>query len=159
MMASDSKCTDDFNAFCTRTPKVYRLPNRALLGCAGDADSRDVIELLGGVSIKKLPTRAELAATKCEFAGLLVFPNGTIYFVDISPPEAAHSEWTASMLECKERFAAVGSGYQFAIGAMAAGRSAKQAVEIAARYDIQSGAPVIEHPLKPTPTAPKKAKK
>jgi hypothetical protein len=151
IMASDSRCTDE-GIFATRTQKIWRLENRALLGGSGDADMRDVVALLGKCSPKRLPSRAELASTQTDFAGLLVFANGSIWFVDIGPIElGSMTQWTASLIECKERFAATGSGQQFALGAMAAGRSAKEAVEIAIRYDTASGPPVVEVPLKEPP--------
>jgi len=149
IMAADSRCTDDLGAFATRMIKVFRLDSKALLGCAGDADFRDVVTLFNKASAKKLPTRAELAAIKTEFQGLLLFPNGTLFFIDITPGEGSSSEYKGSVVECRERFAAVGSGQQFAMGAMAAGRGAKQAIEIACRYDIHSGPPVVEYPVKP----------
>jgi len=78
-MACDSRVSDSGHTFVTRMPKIFRLPNKALLGCAGDADFRDVITLLSTATLKKLPTRAELAATKCDFSGLLVFSDGSIF--------------------------------------------------------------------------------
>ena len=39
---------------------------------------------------------------------------------------------------------AVGSGCEFAIGAMAAGASSADAVRIAAKFDINTGGPVQE---------------
>lgn len=149
-MASDARCTNDDASFATRMSKVFRLDNKALLGCSGDADCRDVIALLNKATLKKLPSRAELAATRTDFGGLMLFPNGTLYYIDIQQlPNSP--DWVASVVECKERFAAVGSGAAYALGAMAAGRSAKQSVEIACRFDTMSGPPVTEYQAKPSP--------
>lgn len=151
VMAADSKCSDEWGAFSTRCRKIARLGSGALLGQAGDADGRDVIRLLDGCKTEKsLPSRKALADTHCEFAGILVLPRGSIWYIDITcidyGPEV---EWSGSVMEVHEAFAAVGSGYQFAIGAMASGRSAAQAVAIACRYDIKSGPPVHAVALKP----------
>lgn len=145
VMACDSKCTDGFGAFLTRSQKIYRLPNNSLLGTAGDADARDVMDILGKATTKKLPTRKELAETETGFAGLWAFPNGKLYGVYIYAHEMGQSaEWSSQIVEIEERIAAVGSGEQFAIGAMAAGRSAAEAVAISCRYDSYSQGPVKE---------------
>jgi ATP-dependent protease HslVU (ClpYQ) peptidase subunit len=152
VFAADSKCTDGLGAFCTRAKKLHRLSSGAVLGQAGDTDIRDILALLNNITAKRLPSRKELAETHCEFAGILAFPNGKVFLIDVGVLDFGHdSEWYGSVVELQERYAAVGSGQQFAIGAMAAGRSAKQAVEIACRYDSFSQAPVIEEPVKPIP--------
>lgn len=149
-MASDSKCTDDCSAFLTKTRKIDRLPNGALLGQAGDADSRDLIFLLGKATPRKLPSRKELGETKTRFDGILAFPNGRVFMVYISATgEGSDGGWSGQIVEMEEGSCAVGSGYQFALGAMAAGKSAKQAVEIACRYDSYSRAPVREMNVNP----------
>jgi ATP-dependent protease HslVU (ClpYQ) peptidase subunit len=161
-MAADSRCTWGHGAFATKCQKIYRLENKALLGSAGDADCRDLIAVLGKCSPKRLPSRLELAATKTDFFGILVFPNETIYYICVYPNDVGNTaEWTAQVLECKEKWAAAGSGSDYALGALSAGKSAKQAVEIACRYDSFSSAPVVEIGLKPLipAKAPARAKK
>ena len=149
VMACDSKCTDEFGAFLTRTQKIFRLPNGALLGTAGDADARELMDLLGKATLKRLPSRKELAETQCGFSGILAFQSGQVFGVHIYMLEkGSDAEWSAQIVEIEERMAAVGSGQQFAIGAMAAGRSARDAVEIACRFDSYSQGPVKEVPVK-----------
>lgn len=150
-MASDSRCTDQFGAFSTKAQKIFRLSNKALLGIAGDADVRDACELLGKATSKRLPSRKELRELETELASILVFPNGEIFFIDISRVDDGAGYWSASIIECREKFAAVGSGQQFAIGALSAGKSARQSIEIACRFDTASGLPVVEVPLIPQP--------
>lgn len=145
VMASDSQCTDDFSAFLTKTRKIDRLQNGALLGQAGDADSREISALLSKATPKKLPSRKELGDTKTKFHGILAFPNSRVFLVCVEASgEGSDGGWRGEVVEIEERMCAVGSGYQFALGAMAAGKSAKQAVEIACRYDIYSRSPVRE---------------
>jgi ATP-dependent HslUV protease subunit HslV len=158
ILAADNRATYSDGTICaTRTTKIYRLENKALFGCTGDADQRELLALLSKASPKRLPTKAELCATKTDSSGLLVFPNGRIFNVVIDSGDGGPNDWTAQIMECKERFWADGSGYKFALGAMAAGRSAKQAVEIACRFDSNSGLPVLEVPLKPPPKSRTKA--
>ena len=153
VMAADSKCTDEYMAFLTRTQKIFRLANGALIGTAGDADARELMDLLAKSTWKRLPSKGDLAATKTNFAGILAFPNGKVFLVDVGTHDVGSmdSEWTASILEVEERMCAVGSGQQFAIGAMAAGKSAHDAVVIACRYCSFSQPPVKEVPVKPVP--------
>jgi ATP-dependent protease HslVU (ClpYQ) peptidase subunit len=149
IMACDSKCTDDYGAFLTRTHKIYRLANGALLGTAGDADARELMELLGKSTVKRLPSRKELADTKCRFDGIMAFQNGRVFGVTIYQNDmGSETEWAGQIVEIEERMAAVGSGYQFALGAMSAGRSAAEAVTVACRYDSYSQGPVKEVAVK-----------
>lgn len=145
IMASDSQCTDDYNAFLTKCRKIDRLPNGALIGQAGDADARELIALLGKATPRKLPSRKELGETKTKFHGILAFPNGRVFMVsNESSGEGSDGGWRGEVVEIEERMCAVGSGYQFALGAMAAGKSARQAVEVACRYDVYSRTPARE---------------
>ncbi len=157
IMASDSKCTND-GYFTTKAQKIYPLANNTLFGAAGDADTRAVRDILGAVrSINKLPSRQELADTQSDVVALWVWPNGRVFYVDIYHIDigANDSAWAAQVVELKERFGAVGSGEQFALGAMAAGKSASQAVAIACRYDSFSGLPIhtvkLEQPKRKKP--------
>jgi len=144
VMASDSRCTDDSGVYIGRTPKMYRLANGALLGTAGDADARCVIDLLNKSSAKKLPTRKELAALEVDFRGILAFKNGCAYYIDIYVWEIsdASAQWDAQVYEIEEQMAAIGSGEQFALGAMRAGKNARDAVTIACHFDSFSSPPV-----------------
>lgn len=150
-MAADSRCTDECGSFFTKIKKIDRLASGALLGKAGDADARDVVSLLSKATYRKLPSRKELAETRTDFRGILAFPNGRVFAVAVEKLGDGDSSWTGEIVEVEERMCAVGSGYQFALGAMAAGKTAKQAVEIACRYDNNSQAPVRVVPLKPNP--------
>jgi len=144
VMASDSRCTDDAGVYIGRTPKMYRLANGALLGTAGDADARCVIELLNKSTAKKLPARKELAALEVDFRGILAFQNGAVFYVDIYVWEIgeASCQWGAQVYEVEEGVAAIGSGEQFALGAMRAGKSAKDALSVACHFDSFSSPPI-----------------
>jgi ATP-dependent protease HslVU (ClpYQ) peptidase subunit len=148
-MAADSRCTDECAAFVTKIRKIDRLPNGAVVGRAGDADARDVIAILGKATARKMPSRKELGETKTEFRGILAFPNGRVFTIGVERSGDNDTSWTGEVVEVEERMCAVGSGYQFALGAMAGGKGAKQAVEIACRYDGFSQPPVRVVQVKP----------
>lgn len=154
VMAADSKCTDDHGAFLTKCRKIDRLANGALLGQSGDGDARELFALLGKATPKRLPSRAELAETKVDFHGILAFPNGRVFMVYVYTHDIGSSDsaWTGQIIEMEERICAVGSGQQFALGAMKAGRSAAEAVAIACHYDSYSQLPVKSESVKPLPT-------
>jgi hypothetical protein len=149
VMASDSRCSEN-GLHLTDCQKVFRLPNGALLGTAGDDDSRLVMALLGKArSPKSLPSREELAATKTDFAGIMVFKTGEVFNIRIECVERQNSdEWDGGISEIRTPFCATGSGWELAIGAMSAGASAEQAVEVACQYDLYSALPVQSMKLK-----------
>ena len=149
IMASDSRSSDN-GYIATRCQKIFRLPSGALLGTAGDNDDRGIRELLSKVKLPKmLPSRKELADTRIDFLGLLVLPRGHIFIVRIDRENwEGGFEWTGSLWEHKEPIAAIGTGDQYALGAMVAGRSAAQAVAIAIKFDTRCGPPVVAMPLK-----------
>jgi hypothetical protein len=86
------------------------------------------------------------------FAAIVVYPGPTVRHYD------AHLE----ELTIYGDFFAIGGGRDFAMGAMAAGKSAGEAVTIACQFDIGSRAPVeafeIEGPASPSRVVPMKRK-
>lgn len=143
-MAADSKCTDSLGMFVTKMPKLYRLSNKSVFGHAGDIDVRLILDLLSKSTLKKLPTRTDLALTKTDMNGLWSFLDGTVYLVTVAVSDTGtnFAEWTGELLEVSERFIAVGGGSPYAMGAMAAGKTAAEAVNIACRLDAFCQLPV-----------------
>ena len=148
-MAADSRCTAN-RTIIGKAKKIYRLSNGGLYGHSGDPDCRAIVELLDKVkSPKMLPSRKELAATQCDARGIWVFPRGQAFYLDVDMDEKLGVErWNSSLLEVSEDFAAVGSGCDMALGALAHGASAERAVHIACRFDVGSGTPVVSMMLK-----------
>jgi hypothetical protein len=152
-MACDS-CWTHGDTHVASLIKITRLSSGALLGQAGDNDCRAMVALLDKIKDpRKLPTKIELAATKDDFMGLLALPNnGGVWIVASGPVDEAG--WpVADSYDQREEvgiwpattmggYAAVGSGYDHALAAMDAGATAKQAVEIACRRNINCRAPV-----------------
>src|SRR5580693_5823571 len=106
----------------TTCQKVFTLRNGALLGTAGDSDDRDVRAILATATPRKMPSRAVLAETRNVFSGILVFPKGQVFTVDVWHREHESSgEWAASVDAIRDEILAVGCGAQFAYGAMEVG--------------------------------------
>lgn len=110
-----------------------------MIGEAGDADNRDILNLLGKATLLKLPLKAKLKATETEFRGIWLFKTGEVFRVEVSKSD---DKWTAEILQITEKQLAVGSGGAYALGAMLAGKNAVEAVKIACRLDNNSGLPV-----------------
>lgn len=143
VLASDSRCSDEHGMHLTSCRKIFRLKNGALLGAAGDDDDRLVRELLGRATPRKLPTRQQLADTKTHFSGILVFPKGHVFVVQIGVQEYGNSdEWYGAVSAISDEFVAVGSGQQYAYGAMEHGASAAQAVRTACKRDLMCALPL-----------------
>lgn len=143
MMACDS-CWAYVQDQQTSQTKIARLKSGGLLGQAGDADSRSLVVMFDNVKKEQqLPGRKEIAELHTEFAGLFVLPTGAIFLIDCERTTDEDHIYTAQLWPVgRFGFAAVGSGRLLALGAMAAGRSAQQAVAIACKFDINSREPV-----------------
>lgn len=144
-MACDS-CWQANHVQTTSMTKIVRLASGALFGSSGDGDIRTLQVLLDRVKdFGKMPSRAELSALKCEVDGILVLPHGHIMMISIAPGGADHNNFDhfdAQIWPANRGLAAVGSGAELALGAMAAGKNARSAVAIACRFDIHSRLPV-----------------
>jgi hypothetical protein len=143
VLAADSRCTDEFGMHLTNCQKIFRLPNGALLGTAGDSDDRDVRDVLGRATPRKLPARQQLADLKCRFEGILVFPKGHVFVVSLYHREHEHDgEWAASVDAIRDEIVATGCGAAFAYGAMEVGADPIKAVRAACRRDTACALPV-----------------
>lgn len=104
--------------------------NKAYLGFAGNADTWG--EVVGWFSI---PTEKMPRCKNIEF--LLLTDTNQIY----------HATNLRNWFELKEPHFAIGSGSQFALSAMELGKTPKEAVKIAMKYDIGTGLGVKEYKL------------
>lgn len=146
-MACDSATTDDSNAVVSLGNKVLRLKSGALLGEAGDADSRAMVRLLQKVrSFDDVPLALELAACKIDYSGILLFPDGTMAYVGI---EHTGDVYHAQAWPINRGISAVGSGALFALGAMAGGKTAAEAVSLACDWDANTKGPVYDFTCQP----------
>lgn len=151
IMACDS-CWSENKAVDTLQTKIERLPSGALLGSAGDNDNRQIKKLFANVKTPAgLPDKAAILAIRCEYAGILVLPRGRVFKISATHLSEAH--WDSDfdddvgLWEISLPFCGIGTGKEFAMGAMAAGKNAAEAVRIACRFDINSRPPVHQVPL------------
>jgi ATP-dependent protease HslVU (ClpYQ) peptidase subunit len=102
-------------------------------GFCGDADAvHTVMGLLSGGA-----HHAELKRLKADLGILILTPEGCFL-----------SDQDMQPLKLENEFWAIGSGAEYAMGAMAAGKSAAQAVEIACQFDPHSNGPVVTHKVR-----------
>ncbi len=106
---------------------------------SGDADDRHLNALFMALdNSEDFPTVRELKDLPQEFVAL-VFTRKTKQVFLVQTGENA-----PFILEIKDKFFAIGSGGDYAMGAMAAGASAKEAVRISCMLDIHSNKPIQE---------------
>lgn len=151
IMACDS-CWSDNESWDTSQTKIKRLSSGALLGSAGDNDSRQIERLFDKVKTPAgLPDKAAVLALRVSYGGIIVLPRGRVFKIGAIHMSEAH--WDKDMdddvgvWEISGPFCAVGSGKEFALGAMAAGKGALEAVKIACRFDLNSRAPTYSYHL------------
>lgn len=152
IMACDSCWTDCYGLASTSLTKIVRLRSGALIGEAGDLDTREMLALLQDVKkFSDIPYANKLAEMKIDYAALLVLPNNEVYMISIENDQAVEETYKAAVWRVTKNGTAVGSGGQIAIGAMRAGRDAREAVGIACNEDPNSKSPVHVVSLLPLP--------
>lgn len=125
-MVADSQLTSG-NSMKHRVAKIERLPDGRLIGMAGDWPSALAIRdwFVAGCPDDNKPDDAEDAVV------MLAGPSGvTLIDSDLIP------------MPLLDAFAAIGSGAEYAVGAMEAGATAEDAVLIACRRDPGSSFPI-----------------
>lgn len=148
IMACDS-CWTLGDAHVTSLSKINRLASGALLGQSGDNDARDMVLFLDKIKHERhLPTRKALLELRVSFGGLFVLPTGAVYKITCREDPLDYRD-EVGFTPISRRIAAAGSGFHFALGAMAAGKTAREAVKIATDFDINSRAPIHSMRLKP----------
>lgn len=148
-MASDSCVTSD-GTFITNARKVFRTSAGALMGQAGDGDCRAVFAMLDKVkTFKQLPTKQEIAAHQTDFELIMALSAKDVWIIGCS--EMNNGRFDGFAYQVNNDFCATGSGWKFAMAAMACGRSARDAVLIACDFDRSSKLPVhsLSFDLKP----------
>jgi hypothetical protein len=109
------------------TCKIFKLPDGSHIAGAGMFD--DVIEVAAWFSAGCPPeTKPQYAEDNTDL--LLMSPDGACYWL---------TDPFLRKQKVAEEYYAIGSGAKYALGAMAAGKSAKEAVLIASRYDPDTG--------------------
>ena len=99
--------------------------------------SRDLLDKLKG----KDPTPKQIVALCIQVNCILVRPDGRMICISCDKVEK-EDRWKVATFEMKDKFVAVGSGSEVAIGAMDRGASAVQAVRTAIKYNSGCGGDV-----------------
>lgn len=127
--AWDGKClaTDRRMSGGVTGNKLFALPNGAYMVGAGTYD--DIVEV--ALWLQKKRRKPKFSASEEGMSEVIVVqPNGTAYWLT----------WPfLRKVAIREPHAAIGTGMDYALGALAAGATAKQAVQIAARFDLETG--------------------
>lgn len=140
-LAADKRAT--VSGIRSTVTKVARGPNGNMVGLAGTlALFEDVIAWLchGG-------ERPESQDDKHEWCSVL----------EIDPQGRCWKHERSGRYLIEDRMAAIGTGGDFALAAMALGKTAAEAVQLASRFDTRTGDGVDALPF--TPKAPKRSKR
>lgn len=130
VMAADSRAYTGNRAPIGRKTKVRRLLDGTLIGCSSliPGQSEAAINWFENGADASDPPPGD-----CKTAILAVRPGGEVFF--------SSDSWFLSG-PLHGEFFAIGSGNEYALGAMAMGASAERAVELACELDIWSAAPI-----------------
>ena len=122
VMAADSQATASNRS--SKVVKIFRV-NGDIIGCSGTVE--DWLIFVEWYKNKTSPPELD-----SDFGALVLTRDGTIY------------EYGNKLMKMEifEDFYAIGSGSDIAIGAMSVGADPKQAVKIAAKFDVYTGEPV-----------------
>jgi len=132
VIASDGQVTTNGLIETQKYTKIFKVPKGYLAFCGDAADGLDLVDHYkskdgGNICLKELSINGILISTRTKKCyKLWVSSGGRLHEVEI------------------EGFWAIGSGAEIALGAMAAGASAAEAVCIAIQYDAYSGGEVVE---------------
>lgn len=149
-MASDSAYTLQ-GGLVKKATKVLRLKNGALIGGSGDNDWRDILPVLEKVKTERdLPLRSVLINMRIDLGIVMVLPNGEVYIITTREKYDDY-DTEVGVIDIPSRIAAQGSGGDYALAAMKAGKSAYEAVGYAIDMDPNSRLPIHQLELiKPT---------
>ena len=120
VLASDSRITAAETVITNNQRKVHRLKDGRLFGYAGSVE--DGHRLLTALRRNTKPPELE------AISALRIDPDGSVWLYE-------GNVW----IKQREAYYALGSGSNYALGAMDAGVSAKDAVRIGIKRDVSSG--------------------
>jgi hypothetical protein len=148
-MASDGRVTADNRIITNKCRKVFELSGGGLLGLCGDSDSDPIVQALDRVRTPaQIPEGSVFSKFQIEFDAILALPGYLGCWMISAQPREAGAGWKGEVFEVKEPYFAIGSGSEFALGALALGVSAPKAVAQGIKFDRNSGGPVQAFELK-----------
>ncbi|HEV2897411.1 MAG TPA: hypothetical protein VGX71_06130 [Pseudaminobacter sp.] len=146
IMATDSRAFSGHRSPIGFKKKLHVLPNGALVASSSsdvgrtDAFAKWCIQAVN----EGHPLPACTHDSKIGVQALLVWTDGTVYYWN--------SRCFTGPLEAP--FFAIGSGWEFALGALHAGATAEEAVRIASECDSLTGGPIQTAKLSPISNPP-----
>lgn len=146
IMAADSRAYSGNKVWIGSKVKLHRMSNGALVGSTSRLVGKT--ELFAAWIQEQIDSKVAspgemLSEQPIGVAGLLVWPDGSVWYWNDGSNFAGPLE---------ADYFAVGSGEEFAQGAMAMGASAEQAVEAACLLDPWSAPPIVTMKLEaPSP--------
>lgn len=146
-LASDSLITER-DSRIGHTKKIHPFPG-GYLAVAGYADVRPFIALFDEVDDPdNMPDHAELKAVINRYSAIVVFekPHNRVFLVDAGFDEDDPKDRNVGVFEIADDGTpiVVGSGGPWAQGALRAGASIGEAIDIASEFDTATGGPVQE---------------
>jgi hypothetical protein len=109
--------------------KLFRLKDGSVIGGAGFYD--EIVEVVAWINAGAKPEEKPALPDRPDGSDFIIAcPDGKAYWLT-SP--------FLRRVELLDPFIAIGTGAKIALGAMAAGASARRAVEIACKYDESTG--------------------
>jgi hypothetical protein len=126
VLASDGRTSDGSYYLPSAKRKAFKSDSGWLYGACGKV-SAIVVFQDWAASLAPAP-RKKPVPPKGDYDAILVSPRGVVFYVE-----------DGSMWEAESEFAATGSGFGPALGAMHVGASAVEAVEAACKVDPGSG--------------------
>lgn len=155
LMAADS-CVSTYGLQIASMQKIHRTSAGVLIGQAGEADVRSVLLAIDKIKTSdKLPTKVEIAAFQTDFEFLIAFSPNNLWVMGCNEENGRYSGY---VYQASTPYMATGSGWQLALGAMASGKSAREAVAIACKFDCFSRLPVHTVGFEPRSKAKPKPK-
>jgi ATP-dependent protease HslVU (ClpYQ) peptidase subunit len=123
VLAGDTRVVSEDTVLPVRERKIFRLPDGSLIAAAGDAEQGELLlrAMRKGYPPPRLSGDAEVEA-------ILIKPGGALFFYE-------SNLW----LRQRALFYAIGTGRSYALGALAQGASAIEAVRIGIRFNAHSG--------------------
>lgn len=144
VLAVDTQVTSSNRVF--RAHKVARLTDGGLI--AGTGNLAHILKVQRWAQVDFSDDAKPDFDGEGEFECLIVKGDGSVYLVDDD----------LELMHVFDDFIAIGSGGPYAVAALACGKSAEDAVKVAARFDAATSEPVEVYRLEPEKAPKVKAK-
>jgi len=128
ILASDRRLTYEGKIMSDSTQKIFKLNDGSIAALAGDAAA--AFEYIKWLQSDRTSSSPVDEMHEVDFSIMIIAKDGTVSFIENGKMEPPHKP---------EKYYALGSGRAAALGAMAFGATAAQAVKFAMRVDSSTG--------------------